>query len=92
MTKRIMCLYMHHMYRHTRITKYIMHVNAGIINPRRACAARVTIVVLRVCLSVCLQLFSHYRLQGGYEQLQCYKGMKTNVGILLKRLHWRDMA
>ena len=40
-----------------------------LINPRRACAARVTVVVLCVCLSVCLsvcqQLFSHYRLRGG---------------------------
>ena len=40
-----------------------------LINPRRACAARVTVVVLCVCLSVCLfvcqRLFSHYRLRGG---------------------------
>ena len=27
-----------------------------------------------------------------YQQLQCYKGMKTNVAILLKRLRSRDMA
>ena len=42
---------------------------AGLINPRRACAARVTVVGLWVCLSVCLsvcpRLFSHYRLRGG---------------------------
>ena len=44
-----------------------------IINPRRACAARVTVVGLCVCLFVCLsvclfvcrRLFSHYRLRGG---------------------------
>ena len=36
-----------------------------IINPRRACAARVTVVVLCVCLSVCPRLFSDYRLRGG---------------------------
>ena len=38
-----------------------------VINPRRACAARVTVVVLcvSVCLSVCHPLFSHYRLRGG---------------------------
>ena len=36
-----------------------------IINPRRACAARVTVVVLCVCLSICHPLFSHYRLRGG---------------------------
>ena len=27
-----------------------------------------------------------------YQQLQCYKGKKSNVAILLKRLRWRDMA
>ena len=43
--------------------------SSNIINPRRACAARITVVVLCVCLSVCLfvclRLFSHYRLRGG---------------------------
>ena len=36
-----------------------------IINPRRACAARVTVIVLCVCLFVCPRLFSDYRLRGG---------------------------
>ena len=27
-----------------------------------------------------------------YQQLQCYKGKKKNVAILLKRLQSRDMA
>ena len=40
-----------------------------LINPRRACAARVTVIVLcvcvSVCVSVCLRLFSDYRLRGG---------------------------
>ena len=36
-----------------------------IINPRCACAARVTVVGLSVCLSVCRRLFWHYRLLGG---------------------------
>ena len=39
--------------------------NLQVINPRRACTARVTVVVLCVCLSVCLRLFSDYRLRGG---------------------------
>ena len=43
--------------------------NKHVINPRRACAARVTVVVLCVCVSVCLsvcqQLFSHHGLRGG---------------------------
>ena len=29
---------------------------SGFINPRRACAARVTVVVLSFCLSVCLSV------------------------------------
>ena len=48
---------------------YLVSGRYCIINPRRACAARVTVVVLCVCLSVCLSvcqhLFSHYRLRGG---------------------------
>ena len=65
-----------------------------IINPRRACAARVTVVVLCVCLSV----YDYSRTTGyevayeRYQQLQCYKGKKNNVAILLKRLRSRDMA
>ena len=71
-----------------------------VINPRRACAARVTVVGLCVCLFVCLSLsVDDYSRTTGYEaayeryqQLQCYKGMKKNVAILLKRLRSRDMA
>ena len=36
-----------------------------VINPRRACAAMVTVLCLSVCLFVSLRLFSHYRLRGG---------------------------
>ena len=65
------------------------------INPRRACAARVG---LCVCLSVCLSVDDYSRTTGyeaayeRYQQLQCYKGMKNNVAILLKRLRSRGMA
>ena len=72
------------------------------INPRRACAARVTVVGLRVCLFACLFVclfVDDYSRTTGYEaayeryqQLQCYKGMKKKVAILLKRLRSRDMA
>ena len=34
-------------------------------NPRCVCAARVIVLGLCVCLSVCLRLFSDYRLRGG---------------------------
>ena len=50
------------------------------INPRHACAAMVTVVVLCVCLSVCL--YDYSRTTGyeaayeRYQQLQCYKGKK----------------
>ena len=69
-----------------------------LINPRRACAARVTVVVLCICLSVCLSVSNYSRTTGyeaayeRYQQLQCYKGKKNNVAILLKRLGSRDMA
>ena len=36
-----------------------------VVNPRRACAARVTVVVLSVRLSVCPDEISDYRLRGG---------------------------
>ena len=69
-----------------------------LINPRRVCAARVTVVVLCVCLSVCLFVYDYSRTTGyeaayeRYQQIQCYKGRKNNVAILLKRLRSRDMA
>ena len=51
-----------------------------------------------VCLSVCPSVYDYSRTTGyeaaneRYQQLQCYKGMKNNVAILLKRLRSRDMA
>ena len=33
--------------------------NIGIINPRRACAARVTVVILCMCVFVCPYLRAH---------------------------------
>ena len=75
-----------------------MYVYVHVINPRRACAARVTVVVLCVCVSVCLFVYYYSRTTGyeaayeRYQQIQCYKGRKNNVAILLKRLRSRDMA
>ena len=71
-------------------------ISVTIINPRRACVARVTVVVLCVCVCVCV--YDYSRTTGyeaaykRYQQLQCYKGKKTKVAILLKRLRSRDMA
>ena len=41
------------------VSVYICLEFATIINPRRACAARVTVVVVSVCLSVCVSVKSH---------------------------------
>ena len=68
------------------------------INPRRACTARVTVVVLCVCVCVCVCVHDYSRTTGyeaayeRYQQLQCYKGKKNNVAILLKRLRSRDIV
>ena len=51
-----------------------------------------------VCLFVCLSVYDYFRTTSyeaayeRYKQLQCYKGMKHYVAILLKRLCLRDMA
>ena len=53
-----------------------------IINPWRACAARVTVVVL--CVSICLFVHDYSRTTGyevayeRYQHLQCHKGTKKN--------------
>ena len=75
------------------IVLFISHV----FNPRRACAARVTVVVLcvRVSLSrsVCLSTtILGLQATRRYQCLQCYKGTKNKMAILLKRLRSRDMA
>ena len=71
-----------------------------LVNLRRACAARVTVLGLCVCLSVCLAVYDYSRTTGyeaayeRYQQLQCYnyKGKKNTVAILLKRLSSRDQC
>ena len=56
------------------------------------------LVCVSVCLSVCLSVYDYSCTTGyeavyeRYQQLQCYKGNKNNVAILLKRLRLRDMA
>ena len=53
----------------------------------------VTVVGLCVCLSTTILATTGYEAAyERYQQLQCYKGMKNNVAILLKRLRSRDMA
>ena len=51
----------------------VTHSIIYIINPRRACAARVTVLGLSfrlsVCLSVCYHVFCHYVQQGGQKAI-----------------------
>ena len=86
----------------------VLHFSAFIllVNPRHACAARVTVlglcVSVCVCVCVCVCLCVHaddYSRAPGYkrtieryQQPQHYKGSKNNVAILLKRWCSGDMA
>ncbi|CAI8019656.1 Probable serine/threonine-protein kinase DDB_G0284251, partial [Geodia barretti] len=54
---------------------------SGVINPRHACAARVTVVVLCVCLSVCYHVFCHHAQQTGQKA--------TPTGSALHWLHFK---
>ena len=67
-----------------------------VINPRRACAARVTVLGPSVCLSVCQCVHDYSRTAGSegaserYQQLQRNKRSKIKKAILLKRRRSRS--
>ena len=61
-----------------------------LINPRRACAARVTVVVLSVCLSVCRRLFWHYRLWGGLLEIPAASELCTRAWKINGWFSWND--
>ena len=70
-----------------------------LINPRRACAARVTVVVPCVCLCVCVCVRHHYSATTGYkaqkeryQRLQCCVPMDIKKVIFLKVLRLKVMA
>ena len=60
----------------------IANSDTYIINPRCACAARVTVLGLSVCLSVCLSVDAYSGTTGYeaayelYKRVQIYKGLK----------------
>ena len=62
------------------------------INPRRACAARVTVLGLCVCLCVCVSapLYSrtsrNYAANKKYERLQRHLGSKNKKAFCLRKL------
>ena len=71
------------------------------VNPRRACATRVTVVVLSVCLSVCpvrLSVRASSRTTGyeaaneWHQRVVNNEKIDINVAIFPKRLRSRDMA
>ena len=65
---------------------------------RSSVRVRVRVRVSVSVLCVCVCVYDYSRTTGyeaayeRYQQLQCYKGKKNNVAILLKRLRSRDMA
>ena len=67
-----------------RLVLLLKHVMLIIINPRCACAARVTVIVLSVCLSVCPDEISDYRLRGGLWAIPT-----ASVPQGLENLMWR---
>ena len=67
------------------LTQMRNHAQEILVNPRRACAARVTVLGLSVRLSVCLSLYLYSRTTGNeavrerYTRLQHNKRSKNNV-------------
>ena len=60
------------------------------INPRRACAARVTAVVLSVCLSVCLSVRASSRTTGYEAANQWYQRVVNNEKMDCVPEIWRE--
>ena len=65
-------------------------VQVHLINPRHACAARVTVVVLSFCLSVCLSVttFSaatrNKTVNERYKRVQCHTGFIFKIAFFCK--------
>ena len=71
--------------------------NQAIINPQARMHSE-GYSTWSVCLCVCLCVYDYSHTTGyeaayeRYQQLQCYKGFKNYVAILLKQLRSRDVA
>ena len=70
-----------------------------VINPRRACAARVTVLGLSVCVCVCVSVYLNSRTTGNeaacerYTRLQRSKRSKNNVADLVKTAaFWQEKS
>ena len=70
------------------------HTATDVVNPRRACAARVTVLGLCVCLSV--TTFSaatrNETAKKRYQRVQCHTGFIFKMAILIKMLRSKVMA
>ena len=64
------------------------------MNPRRACAARVTVVVLSFCLSVCLSVttFSAATSNKTANKRDCHTGFIFKIVVFVKMLRSKVMA
>ena len=68
------------------------------INPRRACAARVTVLGLCVCLSVCLSVGTYSRTTRNkaakkrYQWVQCHTNLIFKMAIFVNLLRSKVMA
>ena len=78
----------------SKLLPVVRLLDIDIINPRRACAARVTVVVLSFCLSVrASSRTTGYKAANEWHQrVVNNEKMDINVAIFLKRLCSRDMA
>ena len=56
-----------------------------VINPRRLCAASVTVLGLCICVCVCVSCLRLFSASEQHEKLQYYKPSKIKQQILLKR-------
>ena len=76
----------------TRLVSSLAAVSSYFSLTLGACAARVTVVAVCLFVSNCSRTTGYEAAYERYQQIQCYKGRKNNVAILLKRLRSRDMA
>ena len=81
-----------------RVTRCVRFYSASeqvrVVNPRRACAARVTVLGLCVCMCVCVcvcvsALFSHFAQLRGKQEIRATSashGQQNQKGVLFKNV------
>ena len=64
-----------------KFSKYLHSICSTLINPRRACAARVTVLGLSVCLSVC-DLTSHlWNIHSSHKRYDVLNGQRRSENL-----------